>query len=553
MATLKNTTITTSTGYITLPSGTGTQRPTPSTGMLRYNSSRSEVEVYNGSNWVSAQKRKENYSTSGLVCYIDAGNPQCYSGNGTTLTDLSGNSNNLTLPGSGVTFNTLGGGSLYFNGTARADVAHHSSLDFTSTQQYTALIWVNPSLGGTTWHGLISKGNSQQYAATLRSAFGYIHYETNYSLAAMDTPNNSIEGSKWQQVVIRSDGSSKSTFINTIKCAHLAGAVSSTTNTETLRFGEGNDGELLIGYLGGVMIYNRALSDEEIGSIFNEQRGRYGVDAPLGSAYSPADSAATIKAMNPNAPNGVYYINLPTVGVTKAYCIMDSAFDGGGWMMAMKATRGTTFNYGASYWTTTNLLNSANLNQDDGDAKFDIFNYFEGSDLMARWPDITTSGGSIAGTGTWTWLERSFNSGRASARTNLVDFFTNAGTYESGDGGTYGGYFMRDAKTFTGWASGIFSSQVDIRFYGFNFRNNPLYFGTTDAKVRWGFGWNENGEGLYTSPSTLAIGPYRGSDDVSGGIGMDSRYGNYSGGDMIGCCQDTTGINRSARVEVYIR
>ena len=97
MVTLKNTTITTSTGYITLPSGTGTQRPTPSTGMLRYNSSRSEVEVYNGSNWISAQKRKENYSTSGLVCYIDAGNPQCYSGNGTTLTDLSGNSDITSL------------------------------------------------------------------------------------------------------------------------------------------------------------------------------------------------------------------------------------------------------------------------------------------------------------------------------------------------------------------------------------------------------------------------------------------------------------------------
>ena len=553
MASLKNTTISSSTGYLGLPSGTGTQRPSPTAGMMRYNSSRYEVEAYDGTKWISAQKRKENYSTTNLVCYIDAGDPQCYSGDGSTLTDLSGNSNNLTLPGSGVTFNTNGGGSLYFNGTARANVAHSSTLDFTSTQQYTALVWVNPSLGGTLWHGLVSKGNSQQYAATLNSTGKYIHYETNYSLSPINTPTNSIEGSKWQQVVIRSNGTSKATFINTIRCSYVTGTVSSTTNTETLRFGEGNDGELLTGFLGAVMIYSRALSDEEIGNIFNEQRGRYGIDAPLGSAFNPADSAQTIKTLNSNAPDGVYYINVPTIGVTKTHCIMDSTYDGGGWMMAMKATRGTTFNYGASYWTTRNTLNPTNLNTDDGDAKYDIFNYFEGTDLMAKWPDITTSGGSIAGTGVWTWMEKGFNGGRASTRTNLVDFFTNAGTYESGDGGTYGGYFMRDAKTFTGWASGIFSSQVDIRFYGFNFRNNPLYFGTTDAKVRWGFGWNENGEGLYTSPATLAVGPYRGSDDVSGGIGMDSRYGNYSGGDMIGCCQDTTGINRSARVEVYIR
>jgi hypothetical protein len=552
MATLKNTQITSNSGYIALPSGTGTQRPSPTTGMLRYNSSRSETEVYDGSKWISAQKKSERYSTSGLVCFIDAGNPQCYSGNGTTLTDLSGNSNNLTLPASGVTFNTNSGGSLYFDGTARANVAHHSSLDFTSTQQYTALIWVNPSLGGGTWHGLISKGNSQQYAATLNSPSKYIHYETNYSLGPINTPASSIEGSKWQHVVIRHDGSSKATFINTIRCSYVTGTVSSTTNTETLRFGEGNDGELLIGYLGAVMVYNRALSDEEIGNVFNEQRGRYGVDAPLGSAFNPADSAATIKAMNSNAPDGVYYINLPTAGASKTYCIMDSAYDGGGWMLTMKATRGTTFNYGASYWTTRNTLNPTNLHLDDGDAKYDAFNYFEGSDLMARWPDIG-AGGSISGVGVWTWLEKSFNSGRSSARTNLVDFFSNAGTFESGDGGSYGGYFIKDAKTFSGWASGVFSSQVDIRFYGFNFRNNPLYFGASDAKVRWGFGWNENGEGLYSSPATLAVGPYRGSDDVSGGIGMDSRYGNYSGGDMIGCCQDTTGINRSARVEVYIR
>jgi hypothetical protein len=168
---------------------------------------------------------------------------------------------------------------------------------------------------------------------------------------------------------------------------------------------------------------------------------------------------------------------------------------------------------------------------------------------MARWPDIATDGGSISGAGVWTWLERSFNSGRASSRTNLVDFFTNAGTYSNG----YGGYFLRDAKTFSGWASGIFSSQVDIRFYGFNFDGAGNYFGNDMTRVRWGFGWNENGEGLYSSPATLATGGAPGSNDVGGGIGMDTQFGSYSAGDRINCCQDTTGINRSARVEVYIR
>jgi hypothetical protein len=46
-----------------------------------------------------------------------------------------------------------------------------------------------------------------------------------------------------------------------------------------------------------------------------------------------------------------------------------------------------------------------------------------------------------------------------------------------------------------------------------------------------------------------------GSGDVGGGIGMNYRNGTslYSAGDYIGCCQDTTGINRQARVEIYVR
>ena len=34
---------------------------------------------------------------------------------------------------------------------------------------------------------------------------------------------------------------------------------------------------------------------------------------------------------------------------------------------------------------------------------------------------------------------------------------------------------------------------------------------------------------------------------------MDSGHGNYSAGDRVNCCQDTTGINRAARVEIYVK
>ena len=232
--------------------------------------------------------------------------------------------------------------------------------------------------------------------------------------------------------------------------------------------------------------------------------------------------------------DGVYLLNLPTVGRTKVFCLLDKKWDGGGWMMMMKATTGTTFGFDANYWTTSNILNPDEVNQNNGDAKFNVMNYYQGKDFLARWPDITTSpGGSIQGLGVWTWLQNNYNDG---TRITPISFFSTASRK-----------FIKDAKTFDGWQNNVFSSQTDVRFYGFNYYNNPGL-----AKSRWGFGWNENGGGLYPNGNMD-------SDDVIGGIGLKGTqfYTNgskdFSGGDVIGCCQDNIGINRSARVEVYVR
>lgn len=263
------------------------------------------------------------------------------------------------------------------------------------------------------------------------------------------------------------------------------------------------------------------------------------------SAAKAATSAAAIKAATGTNTDGVYWIDLPTVGPTQVYCIMNSAYDGGGWMMILKATTGTTFNYSANYWTTNNTLNPTDNTTNNADAKFNTFNYFAGKDFMARWPDIG-AGGSIAGRGMWTWLQNDYHT----SRTTPLNFFSNRTTMKNYTTSTASGSgnFFGLAKSYSGWASGVFSSQNAINFYGFNYDNTPNSY-STNARVRWGFGWNENGEGNFPGTSSAAAG----SNDVSGGIGMDSTFGSYSAGDRINCCQDTTGINRSARVEMYVR
>jgi len=251
------------------------------------------------------------------------------------------------------------------------------------------------------------------------------------------------------------------------------------------------------------------------------------------SSAKAAPNAKYIQTAFNNYTDGVYWINLPYVGPTQVYCLLNTAINGGGWMMAMKATRGTTFQYSSSHWTTVTTLNSTDNSRNDADAKFNTMNYFYAKDIMALWPDISwnyggsTTGGSVNTNGSynnWCWLQNNFNNG---IRITPIYFFNSANNL-----------FFGDALNFAGKGT-AFSAQTQVRFYGFNYTGNGT--GTN----RWGFGWNENEAGLYPNGN-------QSSNDVFGGIGMVA--GSFSAGDNISCCADiNTGINRSARVEIYIR
>jgi hypothetical protein len=223
------------------------------------------------------------------------------------------------------------------------------------------------------------------------------------------------------------------------------------------------------------------------------------------------NSATELMDAVPGLSNGVYIINnYPT------YCLMDTSLDGGGWMLAMKATRGTTFNYNANYWTTSNTLNPTDTTRNDADAKFNIFNTFTGTQAMAIWPDLNVSGGSInAPTYGWIWKQS------LGFPTTLLNRFQN--TLDLGTPFDYSGF-----------NSDVWSYQDGYRKYGFNMQG---YVYSTITHVRWGFVWNNEGDNQ--------------TCDASGGIGMSFNT-DYSAGDKFNAA-GTQRYDRSMRVEIYVR
>jgi hypothetical protein len=204
-------------------------------------------------------------------------------------------------------------------------------------------------------------------------------------------------------------------------------------------------------------------------------------------------------------------------------------------MLAMKGTQGTTFNWGANYWTTNNTLNPSDTTRNNADAKFHTFNYFPATDWLAIFPDTGINGGD---------LPASLNTGWAWYEPNAVNVSIPVSTWYSLSlqitklaGGT-AGYFGTNPqpKNSVKFIGGVWSSQVGFQWYGINYFSSTATPANLNS-VRWGWGWNNESD--------------QSSNDVIGGIGINRTLA--SAGDYIHCCQDVTGLNRQMRFEWYVR
>lgn len=96
--------------------------------------------------------------TTNLKVYFDISNSSSYSGSGTTITDLSGNSNNATLSGD-YSYSATNSGILVMGGTnSYASVTQSSSINITNmTQPVSVVMWIKIDAGYGDFDGIWNK------------------------------------------------------------------------------------------------------------------------------------------------------------------------------------------------------------------------------------------------------------------------------------------------------------------------------------------------------------------------------------------------------------
>jgi hypothetical protein len=254
--------------------------------------SNTHVKLYNN----------ETIVRSGLVLYLNANVAASYPGSGTSWTDLSDNARVSTLAGYGggstPTYSTLGGGSILFN---RSSAIVNSAAVFSL------------SAGGTTWADLTSQvslsiwfytgtssvmilaGKGFRTTPTPQEFQSYQLYTNGSSIISRVTAGGGTSNvdvgttftfNAWNHVTLTYNGSTNAIYRNGI-LANSASESGNITNILSLPFIVGaqynannsynlpTDG--FNGWIGNVLLYNRALSAAEVLQNFNATRKPYGI------------------------------------------------------------------------------------------------------------------------------------------------------------------------------------------------------------------------------------------------------------------------------------
>jgi hypothetical protein len=234
--------------------------------------------MYNGVNYSDTCNAVSGSLVNGLVAYY----PFCGNAN-----DQSGNGLNGVVNGATLTLDRFGNtNSAYnFNGTSDfIKVLDNDLLDFTN--QLTVSVWVqipdytfSAGDGERIILGKQREDNLTGFALNANSAYLNSHYgfsliDNNNSASAIST--DSLNLNIWINLIATYDGSTIKIFRNGILANSSTGNINLINSLEPLFFGkefnDNSNGRFFKGKIDDIGIWNRALTQQEITQLFNQNQ-----------------------------------------------------------------------------------------------------------------------------------------------------------------------------------------------------------------------------------------------------------------------------------------
>jgi hypothetical protein len=231
--------------------------------------------------------------TSGLVLYLDAGNPKSYPGTGTSWYDLAGSGSTFTI--NATAYNSTGPKYMDFNGSFGC--AKKIDSDFIISGDVTCVCWTRILNSTANWRTLfrgLSSGGDHQVIVEA-GAYRIGMYDNTNATGFNDSGLSqvSIPGygtSQWNMLVWR--WKNAATPYYNLSYNDTPGTIRGSNNSINTRFKHGfcsigayNDGvqsnpsaaSQYWGDISSISLYNRYLTDAEVLQNFNTQRTRYGL------------------------------------------------------------------------------------------------------------------------------------------------------------------------------------------------------------------------------------------------------------------------------------
>ena len=227
-------------------------------------------------------------TTSGLILNYNINDTLSYSGTGTTITDLRGNSN-ATIANN-PTYTSTGGGYLTFNGTNQYLVTNTSLASKlsppTTSKVISIFVWMYPMDNGVIVTELGSPAiNTVWYANLIEMVAGNLRFSvwpngTGFA-STISTPLNA-----WYYVGLTYSGTTLKAYVN----GQPAGTGTNYNRNTPSEAGAGlfysvaamgatnlGDGTYAKMRFGGMQVYNIALTDSNVLTNYDAQKSRFGL------------------------------------------------------------------------------------------------------------------------------------------------------------------------------------------------------------------------------------------------------------------------------------